>query len=240
MTKLPLLWCLGILLTLSSCGRLAEEEEICRGNACSEAELNAPVGEQPTPEEILPYGGQVGDPPLETLKFPAYRSSWGLKRAIYDKAVAYYAKNRAILPNPRYATLIDLSQHSGKKRWFLFNLATQQVQSHNVSHGLGSDPDGDGMATLFSNTEGSKMSSLGIYHTQATYNGKHGYSLRLLGLEATNSNAFSRAIVVHPAAYVSDGEGRAGRSWGCPALDPKISQGIIDKIKNGSLFLIGR
>jgi hypothetical protein len=96
------------------------------------------------------------------------------------------------------------------------------------------------VATFFSNTMGSKMSSLGVYHTQATYNGKYGYSLRLLGQESTNSNAFERAIVMHPAIYVSDSEGRAGRSWGCPALDPKISVAVISKIKEGSLLLIGR
>ena len=30
--------------------------------------------------------------------------------------------------------------------------------------------------------------------------------------------------------------GRAGRSWGCPALDPKVSKGVIDKIRNGGLL----
>ena len=62
--------------------------------------------------------------------------------------------------------------------------------------------------------------------------------MRLDGLSSTNSNARKRAIVVHPATYVSDSASRAGRSWGCPALDPKVSKSVIDRIKGGSLMLI--
>jgi hypothetical protein len=68
--------------------------------------------------------------------------------------------------------------------------------------------------------------------------GEHGYSLRLRGLEATNNNAEVRDIVMHPAPYVQESADRAGRSWGCAALDPTISQYVIDDVKDGSLLLM--
>lgn len=237
MTKSKLLAGLALLFALSSCGK-SEMEETCTSGACTEASINAPVGPQPEEVDEPDYDLVESNPKRETLRFPAYDASWGLKRSVYDKAVAFYARNRASLENPRYATLVDFSKHSSKRRLFLFDLSNGRVETHNVSHGKNSDPDNNGTATKFSNSPGSQMSSLGAYKTLRTYNGGHGYSLRLDGLETTNDNALSRAIVVHPANYVSD-SGRAGRSWGCPALDPRISKGVIDKIRNGSLLVIG-
>ena len=72
-----------------------------------------------------------------------------------------------------------------------------------------------------------------------TYEGSNGYSMRLKGLEAgVNDMAWDRAIVMHGASYVSEEAvkvlGRLGRSWGCPAVRPEISQKIIDTIRGGS------
>lgn len=53
-----------------------------------------------------------------------------------------------------------------------------------------------------------------------------------------NDKALKRAIVIHPADYVSENfirlHGRAGLSWGCPALPPKLCTPIINTIKNGT------
>lgn len=241
MNKHIVLGSLGILLAFSSCGRSGNDstEQTCTSGDCTEQSINAPVGDQPE-QDTPDYGASPKDPPRSSLRFPAFDPAWGLKRSIYDRAVAYYSRARATLPNPRYATLIDFSLHSSKRRLFLFDLSNDKVEKHNVAAGKNSDPDGDGYATKFSNTSGSKMSSLGIYHTYVTYNGGNGYSLRLKGMESTNDNALERAIVMHPANYVNDLTASAGRSWGCPAVDPKISKGLINKVKNGSLLLIGR
>ena len=107
-----------------------------------------------------------------------------------------------------------------------------------VAHGQGS---GDDLATKFSDEPDSHQSSLGLFLTEETYTGKHGYSLRLQGLEdGVNSRARERAIVVHAAAYVSADTvstlGRLGRSWGCPALGPNVATRVIDTIKGGSLI----
>lgn len=134
--------------------------------------------------------------------------------------------------------VIDFSLHAGKARLLCLDIANNSFTTHHVAAGRGSDPDGDGFATQFSNTADSKMSSLGAYKTLNTYNGKYGYSLYLKGLDSTNDNAEDRAIVMHPASYVSEADKRAGRSWGCPAVDPSISRGLIDNIKNGVIIFV--
>jgi len=83
---------------------------------------------------------------------------------------------------------------------------------------------------------------VGLFVTAETYSGKHGYTLKLDGLEeGVNDNARERLIVLHGAHYVS--EGRAGnhligRSWGCPAVRPAIARILIDAIKGGSVLWI--
>jgi hypothetical protein len=109
-----------------------------------------------------------------------------------------------------------------------------------VSHGRNS---GDLMAEKFSNISSSYMSSLGFYLTGETYQGKHGYSLRLDGLEkGFNDKARERAIVIHGAQYANENfikqTGRLGRSLGCPALPQEIAGDIINLIKENSLLLI--
>jgi hypothetical protein len=229
-------------LALSACGQQpggSSVEETCPQANCSEKTINAPAPAAPTIPPSAPEKAPSTDPASPTAyRFPDFDPSWKLGRSSYEKMVRYYNANVADIPNTRYATIIDFNQPSSHRRLYLFDLKNGTVEMHATAHGKNSDPDGDGFATLFSNTPDSLQSSLGFYLTLATYSGSHGYSLRLRGLEATNSNAEARDIVMHPADYVSDANNYAGRSWGCPAIDPKISKGVIDKVRNGSLILI--
>ena len=228
------------LFALSACGQLpAQTEEQCTSASCSETDINAPLpgttDDPSTPPETAPSI----DP--SSLNFPEFNAAWGLKRSVYDKAVENYRLRWDEIAVKQYVVVVDFSQHSSKKRFYLFDLAKGTVERHAVAHGLNSDRNNDGYADSFSNAEGSLQSSLGFYLTLATYQGKYGYSMRLSGKDSTNSNAQARAVVVHPAPYVSDSSGKAaGRSWGCPALDPSISANVIKKIKNGAMFYIGR
>ena len=83
---------------------------------------------------------------------------------------------------------------------------------------------------------------VGTFLTGEAYLGEHGHSLRLEGLDpGVNDRALERAIVIHPADYVSEAfrlksGGRLGRSWGCPALDPAVAPEIIDRIQAGSVI----
>ena len=78
--------------------------------------------------------------------------------------------------------------------------------------------------------------------TCSEYYGKHGRSLKLEGLEGSNDSAEARSVVLHGADYVSDEyarrNGRVGNSWGCPAVDMRYRDEIIDKIGDGSIMLI--
>lgn len=137
-------------------------------------------------------------------------------------------------------TVIDMSVSANKNRFFLIDLEKKKVIHKSiVAHGRNS---GGEYAKYFSNEEGSFKSSIGFYRTAETYHGKHGLSLRLDGLEYTNSNARKRAIVVHAADYVSSvfikNNGRLGRSLGCPSLPKENYSEVIHKIKNGSLLFI--
>ena len=108
-----------------------------------------------------------------------------------------------------------------------------------MAHGKGSGLDS---ATQFSNQPGSDASSLGVYLTGDTYNGEHGYSLRLHGLDpGFNGDAYRRAIVMHSAWYVSRtfaaAHGRMGRSWGCFALSRKVEGAVVNLIRQGTVLV---
>ena len=100
------------------------------------------------------------------------------------------------------------------------------------------------MAERFSNQNKSNSSSLGIYRTLNEYNGQHGRSLRLEGLEPTNSNALARAVVMHTADYVSESfirqTGRLGRSEGCFAVEKAVGDTIINELKNGAYIIASK
>jgi hypothetical protein len=143
--------------------------------------------------------------------------------------------------NEGIVTIIDFSKPSTEKRLFILDLKEQEILYHTyVAHGKNT---GLNMATKFSNNKGSNQSSLGLFRTGESYQGNHGYSLRLDGLEkGINDNARRRAVVMHSAGYVSDDfikrNGRLGRSWGCPAVPVEFSKEIIDLIKGGSCLYI--
>ena len=134
--------------------------------------------------------------------------------------------------------IIDFKQHNSKERFYIIDMESGRVESYLTAHGKNSDPDYDGYATKFSNTPDSLMSSLGFYLTAETYYGQNGYSLRLDGLSSTNSNARARAIVIHGADYVKPGK-KIGRSYGCPALEMRYHQDLIDRLKGGALLYAG-
>ncbi len=130
--------------------------------------------------------------------------------------------------------IADFSLPSRAPRFHLVKLADGSVRSHLVAHGRGSDPSRTGWLERFSNEPRSNATSAGAYRTGSFYVGAHGHSMRLEGLDPTNSNALSRAIVVHGAWYVSDEmirfSGVLGRSQGCFAVAdsslPEIMTGL--------------
>ena len=144
--------------------------------------------------------------------------------------------------NTDFCILIDMSLHSGIKRFYIWDFATATIQnSFLVSHGCGDEnwsSDSTKDNPQFSNTKNSHLSSLGKYEI-----GKRGYSnwginIKYLmhGLESTNDNALSRYIVFHSWQDVGDNETYpkgTPEGWGCPAVSNK-SMRILDPILSKS------
>jgi len=158
----------------------------------------------------------------------------------YEQAEAGGHVQRPVL------TIIDYELPSYEQRLWVIDMKVGQVLYQEwVAHGMGK-PRGSGgtmeEALSFSNEKGTLKSSLGLFITAETYYGRHGYSLKLDGLEeGVNDNARERLIVLHGAEYVTRDRAEdqlVGRSWGCPAVRPKIAQELIDAIKEGSVLWI--
>ncbi|NJD31035.1 MAG: murein L,D-transpeptidase catalytic domain family protein [Gammaproteobacteria bacterium] len=149
------------------------------------------------------------------------------------------ARKQGLLSAFHHLAVIDYSLPSTQPRLWVFDVDKGRLLFQElVAHGRNT---GEKFAEHFSNLEGSRMSSLGLFQTADTYYGNNGYSLRLRGLDAGfNDNALSRAIVMHGAAYVSETIasrlGRLGRSWGCPAVRQEVARMVIDTLKDGALL----
>lgn len=140
-----------------------------------------------------------------------------------------------------FLTIIDFSVSSNQERMWIVDMNRMEVVHNSlVAHGRNS---GQEFASSFSNISGSYKSSLGIYLTESIYQGKHGTSLYLDGLEPEiNDNARKRTIVMHSAGYVSTDfikkNGRLGRSYGCPAIPADNHEEILTMISGGSVVYV--
>ena len=163
-----------------------------------------------------------------------------LNKNVLKLALTAYtnASKRGSVKKP-VLTVIDYSLPSNKQRMWVFDVRNERLLYNTyVAHGKNS---GVNTAQHFSNRESSKQSSLGTYITKDTYIGHKGYSLNLQGLDkGYNTNAYNRRVVMHGAWYMEPDfikrAGRAGLSWGCPAIAQTLAKPIINTIKNGSVI----
>lgn len=168
----------------------------------------------------------------------------GLREGVLEKALnAVEVAQTHKTVNSEILTVIDFELSSSEKRLWVINLETGALLFHEqVTHGKNTDKNHDGKVDKdgFSNESGSLKSSIGVFRTAETYHSRkfNGTALKLEGLEkGFNDNARKRAIVIHPAKYADVPEGtKMGRSWGCPAVDPDISEQLVDTIKNGTML----
>ena len=156
------------------------------------------------------------------------------------RALLALAAKRSSIRNADVIGIADFSRPSGDPRFYLLDVMSGRVTAHHVSHGRGSDPDHCGWLETFSNEYNSLATSKGAYVTGDYYTGKYGYSLRLAGLDSTNSNAEGRAIVVHTAWYAEPEivrqQGKLGRSEGCFAFGEASHQEMLARLGPGRLL----
>ena len=136
--------------------------------------------------------------------------------------------------------VVDFSKPSGEPRFYVIDLASGDVETHRVCHGRGSDPSQTGYLERFSNNFGSYASSNGTYLTGDYYDGKYGLSMKVRGLDWSNSNAEQRAIVIHNAWYAEDDmiplHGKLGRSEGCFAMSRASQYAVMRKLAGGRMI----
>lgn len=163
-----------------------------------------------------------------------------IKPELLTRASAAYGKHGASITQRDIIAIADFSAASHDRRFHLFNVHNGQTASLLVAHGKGSDPEHSGWLQSFSNIPGSEASSAGSYIIGESYFGQHGQSLRLQGLDPENDQAESRAIVIHPAWYVSDAmiqdHGKLGRSQGCFAVSEGDIAQVLERLGTGSFL----
>lgn len=151
---------------------------------------------------------------------------------------------------PAVIVVVDFAKHSREPRLYRVDLRDGDGLDRPivVAHGIGSDPDDDGYATIFSNVYNSLSSSLGAAIGAERYIGINGLSLRLDGLEPSNNQMRYRDIVVHSyaparrryfnAEYIAN-KGRPGSSEGCFVVEPDKREIILETLENGGFIYAG-
>jgi hypothetical protein len=141
---------------------------------------------------------------------------------------------------------VDYGLPNTAKRGYVFDMENMRVVDgpFTVAAGRGSAPK-DGVPTRFSNASGSNATSLGLYVAKSIYDfrgksaGKpyRSLGLRLMGVSrGFNDRALARGVVAHGAPYVTST--KAGRSEGCPAMEPERAERLLPKLADGGLVFL--
>lgn len=142
--------------------------------------------------------------------------------------------------NTDFCILIDMSMHSGVKRFFVWDFQNDTISnSFLVGHGCCDNPwslDSSKDQPVFSNKDGSHCSSLGKYKIGARGYSDWGIHVKYLmhGLEPGNNNALARTIVFHSWDLVMDEEvypAGTPEGWGCPTVSNNSMKIIDPKLK---------
>ena len=168
----------------------------------------------------------------------------GLPNDVMQRGVDAFRMHNTLITQRRVMAIADFSVASATPRFHLLNMEDGANQALLVAHGKGSDPDHSGWVQNFSNVPGSLATSSGAYAVGESYIGKYGLSRRLTGLEPDNDQAEARAIVIHPAWYVSEAiateQGKLGRSQGCFAFSENDIAQVLWQLPTGSLIYAGK
>jgi hypothetical protein len=189
------------------------------------------------------------DAELALAAFTGVASSLSDPRALTDAFKGYFAYKTAHPEDVKkpFLYFVDYGLPSTRPRGYVFDMVAKTIVDgpFMVAQGRGSSSNKDGVPTVFSNQSGSAATSLGLYVAKDIYSftghtGGQAYSsigLRLDGKsKGFNDNAFGRGVVAHGAPYVT--AKRAGRSEGCPALEPARAQKLLPMLANGGVVFL--
>lgn len=257
-SKVHVMSSVAITLLVAGCQLRAEEKLIPAGNRVSTVAALAPelalvtpaAAAAPVPDSLrltpmvaLPSVPDTLRQAIRQLHAALGAAAAELRPEVLEQACVGYL---TLHPTGRIEradllAVADMDLPNTTERLWVIDLQHAQVLHRSlVAHGEGS---GRLRARRFSNMESSACTSLGFYRTGATYDGIHGYSRRIEGLDkGQNANAFDRYVVLHAADYASPEyvrqHGHLGYSQGCPALPPEQFKNIISTLRVGSMLLV--
>jgi hypothetical protein len=177
-------------------------------------------------------------PPAPRPPVPPALTPAGIDPMLFQRAKAALDSHRIAARDK--IGVIDFSRTSADPRFQVVDLMNGTTKSYRVAHGRGSDPDHSGFLERVSNRPGTEATSEGAYTTAEYYHGKYGLSMKVAGLDPTNSNAYDRAIVIHNAWYAEpemiDQHGKLGRSEGCFAFSRADQWEVMRKLAGGRMI----
>ena len=163
----------------------------------------------------------------------------GINPQLFQKAKAAL-DSRPWIRQRDFIGIVDFARGSHEDRFHVVHLPSGHVDSYAVAHGRGSDPAHCGYLEQFSNRPGSAATSNGAYTTGDYYHGKYGLSMKVHGLDWSNNNAESRAIVIHNAWYAEPDmiaqHGKLGRSEGCFAFSRADQHRVMSRLAGGRMI----
>ncbi|MCO5231854.1 MAG: murein L,D-transpeptidase catalytic domain family protein [Chitinophagales bacterium] len=145
--------------------------------------------------------------------------------------------------NTDFCILINMGEHSGLKRFYIWDFNNESIMySFLVSHGCGESPWGLDFSRenpMFSNSDGSHLTSLGKYKIGERGYSNWGINVKYLmhGLEPSNNNALRRTIVFHSWDIIPNREvypRGVSEGWGCPAVSNDAFRTIDPMLRHSS------
>jgi len=205
----------------------------------------------------------VADKPTDEMcrHYRKWKKS-GISTAALQQGLTYYKQNNYLFDNHTSIAIADYSLSSKKRRFFVFSWEDGAVHKVQVSHGSGKqdkqkwgDLDNDGMLdTCDKDGDQTNMTRVGFFKVGNYYLSENHdptqwpdliiegeeeriNGLQLMGLSVTNSEAFSRGVVMHEAMYNAGAAGRQmGKSFGCPAFRPEEGSKIMPLFHHGGMY----
>ena len=124
-------------------------------------------------------------------QFPSFRDKKAIKRYCMEKGF-----------NTNICIFVNYSIPSGKPRFFIYDFNKAKIiYRSRCAHGLGGGS--TARKAVFSNSYGSRCSSLGKFVISGIGSAHYKNCIRLRGLDESNDNAEKRGILIHSASIVT-------------------------------------
>tara|TARA_Y100000034_G_scaffold120463_1_gene163408 strand:- start:479 stop:1129 length:651 start_codon:yes stop_codon:yes gene_type:complete len=208
---------ISVLIMLAIIVSGCEGVKVCVG--CKERELRTPKSEELAIKKTAIIATASVDNTIEHAEHKAI-----------NKAVKKFKQFKHRVKKKNSIVIINFDLPHTSKRMWIYDLKKNKITKRTTaSHSYNS---GRKYAKKFSNVPQSNLSSIGSFVTGRDFDGEHGYSLRLYGLErGINHNALKRGIIFHP----KNGQ---THSLGCFMLDDFEAFDLIDFMKNGTFVYV--